>query len=123
MIRQTSIDAYNEIVSNGLLGERQFSVYKMLFEFGPLTSYELTRKFKENNWLSELGGIHQRLSELERKNVVKLVGKKVNQETGKNNILWDVTDRLPIKLEKSKRTKCKHCNGKGYYEHQQARLF
>lgn len=123
MTRQTSIETYNEINTNGLLSKRKWEAYDLLFYYGPATSTELTNKFKETRSLSILGGIHQRLSELERIGVIMEVGKKLNPTTKMMNTLWDVTDKLPIKLEKSKRYRCHICHGKGYIEETQSKLF
>ncbi len=42
--------------------------------------------------------------------------------TGMKVINWDVTANLPIKFERPKKYKCKHCNGKGYHLEQQAKF-
>jgi hypothetical protein len=64
-----------------------------------------------------------RFAELERVGVIAVVGEKDCSVTGRNVLLWDVTEKLPIKLEKEKKIKCLHCDGKGYTKEQQIKLF
>lgn len=124
MTRQTSIEAYNTIKENGLLSLRRWQFYDVLFRFGPLTQNECARKVElvYKTKLSE-SGIGSRLSELRTMGVVQEVGKRRDSITGMKNILWDCTKKLPIKLEKPKRIDCPHCNGKGYLETQQTKMF
>lgn len=120
LIRHTSIEVYHQIESEGLLSALRFDVYKTLFHHGPLTQMELCRKI--SNPIRQDRSYMPRFAELKKMGVIKEVGEKVCSITGRNVLLWDVTDKLPIKLEKPERTICSHCKGKGFIESQQARL-
>lgn len=117
MTRRTSIDAYNTIKSNGLLSKRKWEVYTCLYEHGPLTQREATDLLK-----AEGSSITPRFAELERLGVIAGVGQKISS-TGMTVDLYDVTDRIPFKAEKSIRHECRTCNGKGYVEESQGKLF
>lgn len=125
MTRQTSIEAYNVIKENGLLSKRRWEVYDVLFHNGPLTAGEIGKHM--SGYRSAVStadrNIHARLSELKKFGVVFEVRERICSITGMTVIECDVTDRLPIKLEKPKRIKCKTCNGKGYLESAQTKLF
>lgn len=121
MIRQTSINAYLEIKEKGLLSKRRWQVYEVLYQHGPLTGREVNKILataRGNNSSTFIG----RLSELRDLGIVYECGEKFDSETNQTVLLWDVTDKLPIKLEKQKRIKCKHCGGRGYFIEQQTKL-
>lgn len=88
MVRQTSIQAYREIETKGLLGKIRWKVYAHLFVAGPLTGSELNRGLGGS-------GYHKRLSELEQLGVVRLAGKRPCTVTGMECETWDVTATLP----------------------------
>lgn len=88
-MRQTSLDAYNEIKNNGLLSKRRWQVYDCLFHHGPLTGNEIVKKIS-------LPGAWKRLSELEKETVAQVVGQRICTVTGYEVELWDVTTNLPI---------------------------
>lgn len=123
--RQTSIDTYHRIEREGLLSERRWQVYDILFHNGPLTSSELFEIFKEKykSPFRYNANVHSRLNELAKRGVAEEVGDKCCSVSGNRVILWDVTNRLPMKWEKPKKIKCKNCDGKGYIIEQQGRLF
>jgi len=125
MIRQTSIDAYNAIRDNGLLSERRWQVYDVLYDIGPATGGEVFKEFKKRYGITAPtnSNVTTRLGELRQMTVVMELGVKACTVSGQRVILWDVTANLPLKFEKSKRVKCTHCDGKGYFETQQTRLF
>ena len=87
-IRQTSIDCYNEIKANGLLSKRRLEVYEAILKNAPCTS---------NEALKDLGVIYE-------KSIRKC------RVTGKNVIEWDLTDKLPIKIKSSNKTKKQRIN-------------
>lgn len=118
MIRQTSIEVYKQIEAEGLLSKRRFEIYRCVFNNGPLTQMEAARF---TGLLDH--SVTPRFAELERQGVITTVGERKCSITGRRVLIWDVTDRLPSKFEKPKRTKCKHCDGKGYFEEQQSKLF
>lgn len=104
MARQTSIDAYNHIKKNGLLGKRQWEVYEVLYADGPLTANEVFSKLYQKNIgpTNAASNSAARFSELRRRGVISEVGKKQCSVTGMNAIAWDVTSNLPTKLAKTK---------------------
>lgn len=97
MKRKTSIDAYNKIKNNGLLGRLQFSVYSKLYESGPLTANELRTAYNHDG---NSGVYTTRLSELERRGCVYVVERRKCKITGNMALSWDVTDGLPVKITK-----------------------
>jgi len=108
MIRQTSIDAYNEIKKNGLLGKRQWQVYEIVSEHGPLTMNQMFRKIDEQtNHCNPMnhGSFGTRLSELRNLGVIEEFKEDTCPITGRKVIFWDVTDKLPKKLIKKQTTK------------------
>lgn len=125
MTRQTSIQAYNMIKENGLLSRRRWEVYDVLFRHGPLTANEVFVKLQEENIgpYNAASNSAARFSELRNSCVIYEVRERQCAVTGMNVIEWDVTDRLPLKLEKTKKIKCKSCDGKGYHSYAQAKLF
>lgn len=114
-IRQTSIDIYRQIESEGLLSKRRFEVYKVLFDHGPLTATETARRIP--NVMDH--SISPRFAELLKHGVVREAGLRKCPVTGRNCIVWAVTNRLPIRFEKSKKVKCPHCKGKGFFHESQ----
>lgn len=95
MTRKTSIDAYNEIKRLGLLPERRWEVYDLLYRKGPLTA--------KAAWLmlaprSATGVIATRFSELCRQGAIEVVGDTIDPGSKFKATLWDVTGRLPAKL-------------------------
>ncbi len=98
MIRKTSIQAYQEIESNGLLGHLQWIVYKYIFENGPCSMMQANLDLNRNKYSN--GSYTSRFSELKKMELVHEVGHHVCPHTNKTVILWDVTDKLPKKIEK-----------------------
>jgi len=88
-VRQTSIQAYQQIEANGLLSRVRWLVYAHLFHHGPLTGSELN---------SQMSGVsyHKRLSELERLGVVQTCGRRRCTITDMECEQWDVTANLPV---------------------------
>ena len=119
-MRQTSVDSYNLIKEQGLLSRLQFDVYHVIFTNGPITQGET---WSEYFYKSQRHAIAPRFAELERRGVIEVVGERVCRLSGRNCTIWDVTGKIPVKYEKPKRYKCARCNGKGYVEERQAKLF
>lgn len=125
MVRQTSKDAYLTIKETGLLSERRWMVYHILYNHGPLTGNEVYQRLKTEFGIKfgNAPSIVSRLGELRDLGVVSEYGKTICSVTGMRVIRWDVTSNLPTKWDRPKRIKCKTCDGKGYLKEQQARLF
>lgn len=97
MVRDTSIQTYNEINNNGLLSNRRLEVYKVIYNYGPLTSaeaYNIMNKDKPKSTL--ISQSRARFTELRDMKCLKELGTKTCDITGKKAILWDVTSSLPI---------------------------
>ena len=93
MIRQTSIQAYKEIVESGRHSQMQQAVYHTLYHYGPLTRTALDDMLKSVGTVNP--SFHKRLSELEKMGVVWRPGKVKCPKTGKRVYLWDVTSNMP----------------------------
>jgi hypothetical protein len=120
MVRKTSIEVFKQIEAEGLLSKLRFDVYSALFEFGPCTALELyDRCFSKT---SRDHSITPRFSELERLGVIQPLKERSCNVSGRNVMVWDVTDRLPLKLDKPKKRKCHACNGRGYHQEEQVRM-
>ena len=96
MVRDTSKNAYYEIKNNGLLSERRWMVYDCLYNNGPMTGGEI---FEALRFGRANANITSRLSELRRMGVAVEIGTKECASTGMTVTLWDVTSKLPEKLE------------------------
>ena len=115
MIRETSIEAFNEIKNNGLLSERRQRVYEIIFKLGAMSGAQVANEYyKRYGRTSASETIRNRITELRDMGVVKEVGKMLDVNTGMSVIKWEITNKLPTKLKK--KTKCTHCKGTGFYE-------
>jgi hypothetical protein len=123
MIRETSIEAYRTIKENGLLSRRRWQVYECLFEYGPLTRNEISKYLSKNLIKINSNLVSSRLVELREMGVIVEIKERICSITGMTVIEWDVTKKLPAKIKKPKRMRCKHCSGKGYIEDKQLELF
>ena len=98
--RQTSIDCYNQIKSEGLLPKMRFEVYSALLLMGkPSTTREV---------YATMDVIKQeatRFTELRDMGVIYEVRTRECSITGKNVIEWDLTDKLPTKIKKISNSK------------------
>ena len=92
MARETSINAYNHIKENNLLGKLQFKVYQTLYYHGPLTGNEMRIVLDHDG---NSGVYTTRLSELERMGAIKALEKRVCSATGHKALEWDVTSHIP----------------------------
>ncbi len=97
-VRDTSIAVYRQIKEEGLLSKRRLQVYEIVFEHGPMTAKQLCRIVYPNS-AGNFTGLQARLPELCEMGVLREVGKTTCQYTGREIYLWDVTSKLPIKLE------------------------
>ncbi len=98
-MRQTSVDCYNEIVTNGLLSKRRLEVYEIIYSNGPLTANEIVRISKVKYPNTNPSSFNARLSELKRCGVIIEVGEKRDDISNNNCYIWDLTDRLPVKMK------------------------
>lgn len=101
-VRATSIEAYRHLVESGGLAKKTAQVYAALYEFGPSTAGELAcaleggvdgrrravlSKGSSTNVSAYLNGLRER-------GVVRELGKKVCDITGREVIEWDVTSQI-----------------------------
>lgn len=100
MIRQTSINVYRQIEAEGLLSKRRWEVYNHLYKHGPLTQREAVNQIS-NKYAAERS-YTPRFAELEKMLVIRSVGERVCSITGRQVLIWDVTDKLPKKIETKK---------------------
>lgn len=101
MVRDTSKEIYNKIQLNGLLPKKRKQIYEIIFLFGPMTGSEVAKMYKDNYATSQHSeSIRNRITELTAQGVVKEVKTDDCPITG-NKVLWfDVTSKLPVKLQK-----------------------
>lgn len=95
-MRQTSIDCYNQIKSEGLLSKMRMKVYETLLNSAPCTSAEAFKSMltKEN----QITQSRARFTELRELGVIYEKGIKKCTVTGRKVIEWDLTDKLPLKV-------------------------
>lgn len=127
-MRQTSIESYNAIKNEGLLGRLQFDIYSWLYAYGPASQNKVVEAFKLR---ASQSSITPRFAELEKSGVIQTVGESTCPMTGRNVLMWDVTSKLPIKIQK-KETRlekaCREAYEKGFHDgvmssQKQGRLF
>jgi hypothetical protein len=106
-IRQTSIDCYKKIKSEGLLSKRRLEVYESLYTSAPCTSSEAIRNAKTTFGVF---GVSSRFTELRDLGVIYEKGIKKCSVTGRNVIEWDLTDKLPVNFKSKNKTKKQRIN-------------
>jgi predicted transcriptional regulator len=103
--RQTSIECYNQIKRDGLLSKMRFRVYSALLSMGkPSTTREV---YETMNVIKQEA---TRFTELRNLGVIYEVQNRKCSITGRTAIEWDLTDRLPINIKKSNKTKKQRVN-------------
>tara|TARA_R110002012_G_scaffold42895_1_gene116362 strand:+ start:875 stop:1294 length:420 start_codon:yes stop_codon:yes gene_type:complete len=100
--RQTSIDCYNEIRLNDLLPKRRLETFEAILKSAPCTRQEA---LEHTNPLNALSLSAARFTELRRLGVIYEKSVRPCKVTGRNVIEWDLTDRLPVNVKKSNKTK------------------
>ena len=107
MVRETSKEAWMELVHNGKLSEKRREVYKILFMEGPLTGAQVKQIYSDTRYgLSNSSEtIRNRLTELRNFGVVKECGVVKCPITGNKVILWDVTSNYNLKKLKPRLTR------------------
>ena len=98
--RQTSIDCYRKIKSEGLLAKRRLEVYEAIFKNAPCTTNEALKDIHSGSH-----GVGSRTSELRELGVIYEVQNRKCTITGMNVIEWDLTDRLPVNVKNTNKTK------------------
>ena len=98
--RETSIEAYEKILKEGLISPRRWEVYATVYNNGPMTSGEaffIINKTKTSTNLI-LSQSRARFTELRDMGLLKELGTKNCSITKNKVILWDVTKNLPTKI-------------------------
>ena len=100
--RQTSIDCFNQIKNSGLLSKRRFETFEAIMKIAPCTASEVQKSIIYNN-----GGrdCMKRISELRDLGVIYEKDVRACKVTGRNVIEWDLTDRLPVTVKNTNKTK------------------
>tara|TARA_R110002012_G_scaffold269805_1_gene453981 strand:- start:43 stop:465 length:423 start_codon:yes stop_codon:yes gene_type:complete len=106
--RQTSIDCYNQIKSEGLLSKMRFKVYESILKKAPCTSAEALSTMLSKN--SAITSSRARFTELRELGVIYEVRNRKCTITGRTSIEWDLTDRLPVNVENTNKTKKQRIN-------------
>ena len=102
-IRQTSRDCYNQIKEEGLLSKMRFKVYESILTNAPCTSAEVLSTMLSKN--SAITSSRARFTELRELGVIYEVQNRKCSITGRTSIEWDLTDRLPVNVKKTNKTK------------------
>ena len=98
--RQTSIDCYNQIKIDGSLSKMRFKVYSALLSMGkPSTTREV---YETMNVIKQEA---TRFTELRKLGVIYEVQNRRCTITGRTSIEWDLTDKLPVEIKSSIKTK------------------
>ena len=103
--RQTSIDCYNQIKQEGLLSKRRLEIYEAILKNAPCTTNEALKDVHSGSH-----GVGSRTTELRDAGVIYEKDVRPCRVTGRNVIEWDLTDRLPVNIKKSNKTKKQRTN-------------
>lgn len=91
MIRRTSLSTYKAIQATGVLSFKRMMVYDYLYRNGPLTGGQVQQAL--GSGVSE--SIRNRITELVKMGVVYEVKETKCPITGRNVMLFDVTENMP----------------------------
>ena len=98
--RQTSIDCYYEIKNEGLLNNMRLQYFEAIFNNAPCTSGEAYKAMKMGKTVGKGERLERsRFTELRNMGVIKEVGTRRCNESGRSSIVWDLTDKLPTKIK------------------------
>jgi hypothetical protein len=101
--RKTSIDCFNQIKEEGLLSNMRFKIYESILINAPCTSAEVLSTMLSKN--SAITSSRARFTELRELGVIYEVQNRKCTITGRTSIEWDLTDRLPVNMKKTNKTK------------------
>ena len=104
-IRQTSIDCYNQIKQEGLLSKRRLEIYEAILKNAPCTTNEALKDVHSGSH-----GVGSRTTELRDAGVIYEKDVRPCRVTGRNVIEWDLTDRLPVNIKQTNKTKKQRVN-------------
>jgi hypothetical protein len=101
-MRHTSIEVYNQIKREGLLEKFRWKVYETVFHNGPMTQNECWRAIVKENGPTNKPSVTPQFAPLTRMGVIHEIGERNCNVSGRNCLIYDVTNRLPQKIEKKK---------------------
>ena len=105
MVRQTSIESYTTMKSNGFLTGMQGKVYEVLANNGPLTQGEAWNEFLPTY---QRHSVAPRFAELLKLGLIQIVGERDCRFSGVLGLTWDVTGSVltekPVKVSTKKFT-------------------
>jgi DNA-binding Lrp family transcriptional regulator len=88
MTKETSKQAFQQILESGALGDSQKRVFQAIFELGDATGRELNDKLQSQS-------AHKRLSELEDMGLIRGIRARVCKVTGNDSTAWEITGSMP----------------------------
>lgn len=99
-MRRTSAAVYRQIEAEGLLSRMRWEVYRVLYAIGPATAGEVARRLMaagvgSGGGRAGPGNVSARMVELIQLGVVEEIDERVCTVTGRNVLVYDVTDNLP----------------------------
>lgn len=102
-VRDTSIEAYKDLIDRAVLGKKQAEVFEALIrannQVGNVTAAELfDLKFSGKNLV--LSNIRSRLAELRDAGAIEERAKRICQVSGKRAITWHFTGSKPQKVNR-----------------------
>lgn len=107
--RRTSSTVYRQIREEGLLSKRRLEVYDVLYKKGPMTARQVIKHLNLRKTPGDRGSYNSRFSELRNMGAIKEIGEGECPESGRYVIFWDVTSKLPVKLNNTPKKRCKEC--------------
>ena len=97
----TSKKTYTKVMESGLLSKRRKEVYKILYDHGALTGSEVSKIWrKENNYRGTSETVRNRITELMKMEVVKVVGLRLDPYSKQEVSVFSTNNKLPKKLPK-----------------------
>lgn len=93
-IRDTSIQAYEEISESGLLQSQKEMVYQFLKELGPSTQREIEKHYEHVTGHKE-ALVRCRFAPLEREGLIQPIGKRPCKITGREALIWEADSQSP----------------------------
>ena len=98
-MRDARHEVYARIKQDSLLGSFHFTIYEILYIYGPLTSNELARLLPEDC----RSKTSPRFAELLHLGCVAEIGRRICSVTGCRAMAWDVTSSLPLTKQRRHR--------------------
>lgn len=87
-MQQTSLEAFEDIKRENILGDRQEKVFEAIKDFGPMTDLEI----KDLLGFDDANMVRPRRNELVKKKKVIAVEQRVCKISGRKAIAWGVKD-------------------------------